>query len=105
MFGIEVSGPTCTCGDNMSVTHNTQKPESVLTKKSNSICYHAIRESVAMGEMLTTHIRSEDNPADICTKTMCNGRKRASLIRMMPHHLAHLVQCHSQLQHGWTMGS
>ena len=73
MMGIEISGPTYAYGDNMSVIHNTQRPESVLKKKSNSICYHAIRESVAMGEMMTAHVRSADNPADICTKIISNG--------------------------------
>ena len=88
MMGIEITGPTYACGDNMSVIHNTQRPESVLKKKSNSTCYHAIRESVAMGETLTAHIRSEFNPADICTKVISNGNKRASLIRLILYFLA-----------------
>lgn len=45
MMGIEWSGPTFVYGDNMSVIHNTQRPESVLKKKSNSICFHFARES------------------------------------------------------------
>ena len=73
---------------NMSVIHNTQRPESMLKKKSNSICYHAVRESVAMGELMTAHIRSEDNPADICTKVISNSVKRGSLIRLILHYLA-----------------
>jgi hypothetical protein len=40
MMGVTLSGPTFVYGDNMSVVHNTQRPESVLKKKSNSICYH-----------------------------------------------------------------
>jgi hypothetical protein len=79
MMGIEIDCPTFTYGDNMSVIHNTQRPESVLKKKSNSICHHFIRESVAMGETLTGHVRSEDNPADICTKTIAGGIKRDRL--------------------------
>ena len=31
-------------------------PESVLRKKSNSVCYHAVCESVAVGEYLVGHI-------------------------------------------------
>ena len=50
MMGVPISGASFIYGDNMSVIHNTQRPESVLKKKSNSICYHAIREVVAMGE-------------------------------------------------------
>ena len=30
MMGIETTGPTCACEDNMSVMHNIQRPESVL---------------------------------------------------------------------------
>jgi hypothetical protein len=36
MMGVALSGPTFVYGDNMSVSHNTHRPESVL-KKSNSI--------------------------------------------------------------------
>ena len=56
MMGVQTSGPTYVYGDNMSVIHNTQHPESTLQKKSNSICYHAMRELVAIGESLTGHI-------------------------------------------------
>jgi hypothetical protein len=33
MMGVTLSGPTFFYGDNMSVVHNTQRPESVLKKK------------------------------------------------------------------------
>jgi len=75
MMGVEISGPSYIYGDNISVIHNTQRPESTLKKKSNSICYHAIRESVAMGESLTGHVKTADNPADLATKIMANGQK------------------------------
>ncbi len=45
-----------------------------------------MRESVAMGECLTAHIRSEDNPADLCTKVMPGGQKRDRLVDMMVLH-------------------
>ncbi len=47
---------------------NLTIPELTLTKKCNSICYHAMQESVAMGESLITHIDSEDNLSDLMTK-------------------------------------
>ena len=53
MIGIPLSVPSLLCGDNMSAIHNTQISESTLYKNSNSMCYHAIREPVAMGESLT----------------------------------------------------
>jgi hypothetical protein len=56
MMGVTLSGPTYVYGDNMSVVHNTQRHESVLKKKSNSICYHAVSASAAMGESLIGHV-------------------------------------------------
>ena len=52
MMGVPIEGPIHMYGDNMSTIHNTQCPESQLKKKPNSICYHAVREAVAMGELL-----------------------------------------------------
>jgi hypothetical protein len=87
MMGVALSGPTYVYGDNMYVVHNTQWPESVLKKKSNSICYHAVRESAAMGESIIGHVPSVDNPADICTKVVPGGQKRNHLIRLLLHDL------------------
>ena len=79
MMGVPIDGPTYIYGDNMSVIHNTQKPESTLKKKSNSICYHTVRESCAMGESVTGHIDSRDNLADIATKVIPSGQLRTHL--------------------------
>ena len=78
MMGVSISGPTFIYGDNMSVIHNTQRPESTLKKKSNAICYHAVRESVAMGESLTAHIPPDRNVADLLTKLLY-GQKRKNI--------------------------
>ena len=75
MMSVSLDGPSYVHGDNMSVVNNTQQPESVLRKKSNSICYHAIRESVAMGEVLTTHIATGENVVDLAMKVVMNGMK------------------------------
>ena len=87
MMGVPLSGPSYIYGDNMSAIHNTQRPESTLKKKSNSVCYHAVREAVAMGECLTGHISTHDNPADICTKIMPGGQKRDHLIGLILYDL------------------
>ena len=87
MMGVAVSGPSYIYGDNMSVIHNTQQPESMLKKKSNSICYHAICEAVAMGECLTGHVSTHDNPADICTKVIPGGRKQDHLVGLLLYDL------------------
>ena len=72
IMGVPISRMSLIHGGNMSVIHKTQQPESTLKKKSNSICYHAIRESVAMKESLTGHVPSVDNPEDIFTKVVPN---------------------------------
>ena len=59
MMGILIIGSMYMYGDNMSTIHNTQRPESTLKKKLNSICYHAIREALAMGEILTGHVKMD----------------------------------------------
>ena len=80
MMSVNIDGPTYVYSDNMSVIHNTYKPESVLKKKSNSICYHFVRESVAMRECLTTHIPTDRNWADLLTKVLF-GKKRQELVQ------------------------
>ncbi len=76
MMGIPIDGATHIYGDSMSVINNTSKPESVLKKKNNAVCYHTVRELVAMGESLTTHIDGDENPADLLTKVICRGKRR-----------------------------
>jgi hypothetical protein len=79
MKGVPLEGPTFIYGDNMSVINNSSKPESTLKKKSNSICYHAVREAVAMGECGVGHIRTHYNFADLLTK-MLSGIVRRRLV-------------------------
>jgi hypothetical protein len=47
MMGIPLDVPAHKCVDNISVVHNSSKPESTLKKKSNSIAYHYVRENGA----------------------------------------------------------
>jgi hypothetical protein len=79
MMGIPLSGPMYIYGGNKSQVTNSSRPESTLKKKCNSICYHAIRELVAMGETLLMHIRTGENQADFLTKTT-SGAKRCKLV-------------------------
>ena len=83
MMGVPIDGPSYMFIDNMSVVHNTTTPTSMLKKKSNAIAYHYVREAVAMGEILITWVRSEDNIADLMTKVLPNGEKRDKLIQRM----------------------
>ena len=86
-MGVPILGPLLIYGDNMSVIHNSQRPESTLKKKSNSICYHAIRGSVTMKESLTGNLLSVDNPEDICTKVVPGVAKWKHIIGKLLHEL------------------
>jgi hypothetical protein len=70
MMGFEIDGPTYAFGDNMSVGYNTSAPKSVLRKKCNSICYHAVHETVATGELIVVYIPGVSNPFDLLTKAV-----------------------------------
>ena len=64
----------------MSVIQNTQKLESILNKKSNYICYHAVRERVTMGETLMAHIFVYEKYTDLTTKVLSGVIKMNCLI-------------------------
>ena len=70
------------------MTLNSQRPESQLKKKSNSICYHFVCEAVAMGECLIRHMPTDENVADIATKVLPGGRKRDYLTSLVMYDIA-----------------
>jgi hypothetical protein len=84
MMGIPLTGPPYIFANNKSQVTNTTILESTLKNKCNSICYHVVRESVAMGESFITHINSEDNLSDLMTKVTCRG-KRNQLVGNILH--------------------
>ena len=79
MMSVPIDGPTYIFGYNMYVIFNVSRPEYKLGKKSNSICYHVVREAVAMGECMTTHIPTLLNFTDLLTKVIY-GRKRRRIL-------------------------
>jgi hypothetical protein len=83
MMGVPIDGPTYTYVDNQSVVKNTSTPESVLRKKSNAIVYHAVREAVAMGELVIAFIPSRQNIADLMTKVLPSGEYRSYLVQCL----------------------
>jgi hypothetical protein len=83
MMGVTIDGPTYVYGDSMLVVQNTQRPESVLKKKINAICYHEVRESAAMGESIIGHVPSVNNPAATCSKALPGGQKHDHLIGLL----------------------
>ena len=83
MMGVPIDGATRIFGDNMSVVTNTSKPESTLKKKSNSVCYHAVREAVVMGKALVAHIGTAYNLADLFTKVLYGQARRFLVGRLL----------------------
>ena len=70
MFRVPVAGPTDVMCDNNSVVNNAQQPESVLSKKHLSICFHQVREAVVRCVIRVGKIKSTRNLADPFTKCL-----------------------------------
>ena len=87
MMGIPIIGPCYVQGDNQSVLANTSNPDSMLKKKSQSLCYHFVREGVARDEWRTSYVNTHDNDADLLTKTLPHGVKRRGFVMNLLHHI------------------
>ena len=87
MMGIPCEGPAHVFGDNQSVLANTTMPESTLKKKSQSIAYHFVREGSARDEWRTVYVNTHLNEADLLTKLLPSGEKRAGFVRNLLHHI------------------
>ena len=83
VMGVPSKGPSYVYGNNMSVVTNVSRPELTLRKKSNSICYHGVREAIAMGEALVAHIPAKKNLADLFTKVLYGQTCRFLVDRML----------------------
>lgn len=68
-FGVSIDGPTEVFCDNESVVKNSSIPQSTLNKKHNAVCYHRVREAQAAGIIKVGWIPSNENLADLLTKT------------------------------------
>ncbi len=71
--------------DNNSVVVNSSFPASTLKKKSNSIAYHCVRESVAKDEQRVAYESTKTNLADILTKPLPGGSQRDFLDGQVLH--------------------
>ncbi len=86
MMGIKVDEPAFVFGDNKSVLCNTTALALTLKKKSNAIAYHFGREGVARDEWRTAYVNTDENLADLLTKSL-SGPKQAKFVRMVLHHV------------------
>ena len=75
MMGIKVEDPTDVFCDSEAVAKNSATPESVLTKKHNTIC-------CAAGIIRVGWMGGKSNPADLFTKVL-PAIKRGWMIRII----------------------
>ena len=75
-----MSGPARIFCDNDAVVRSGSFPEVVLKRKTLSIAFHRIRESVASGKILLYYEKSKSNIADLFTKLLPR-HKRQEFVR------------------------
>jgi hypothetical protein len=76
-LGVRVHLPISIMSDSKSAVDNVTIPGSPLKKKNEAICYHKIREGIALGLWRVMHIDGTQNPSDINTKVVT----RATLVQ------------------------
>ena len=65
---------------------NATIANSRLRKKHNSVCFHRVREEIASEILMTFHVNSKFNLADISTKAL-DPKNRVNMRNMiMPTH-------------------
>jgi hypothetical protein len=74
MMGVPIDGPANMFCDNESVVKSAARPESQLKKKHVSLCYHAVRETIAHQIVRVAWERGETNIADLLTKSLPGPR-------------------------------
>jgi hypothetical protein len=80
MMGIPIDGLAYVYGEKMLVIHNTHRPESMLKKKSNSVCYHCCSKPVAMNKCMTGHVPTKQKPANLCAKVIPGEAQQDCLV-------------------------
>lgn len=70
MLGIPLDGEAMMLGDNQSVVDSASLVERRLSKKHNSICWHAVREACAAGWLQVGWEPTASNIADVFTKVL-----------------------------------
>ena len=70
MRGVPIEGPPWLFGDNKAVITSSTTPHSSLNKCWNAISYHKVCEAIAGGFIHFEHISTDQNPADILTKSL-----------------------------------
>lgn len=67
-LGVPLREKSYMFGDNESVVNSSFNPHAKLHKRHNVLSFHRVREAIASGKYVFTHIAGENNPADILSK-------------------------------------
>jgi len=67
-LGVPITEPMYMFGDNKSMITNGSVPHSKLGKRHPALAYHKVRQAVASGMVILTHVEGELNVADIPSK-------------------------------------
>jgi hypothetical protein len=84
-MGIPIFGPSFIHCDNNLVVINSSSPASTLKKKSNSIAFHCVRESVAKDEQRVAYENTKTNLSSLLTKPLNGEMQRDYLISKILH--------------------
>ena len=52
-------------------------------EETSSVAYHFVREGVSRDEWRTTHVKSQENPADLMTKKLAAGVNHYQKVKMI----------------------
>jgi hypothetical protein len=67
-LGVPIRDRSFIFGDNESVVNSATQPHARLTKRHNLLSFHYVREAIARGFIVFTHIPGQENPSDILSK-------------------------------------
>jgi hypothetical protein len=67
-LGVPIRDHSYMFGDNKSVVNSATMPEAKLHKRHTLLSFHRVREAIAAGMVIFTHIDGRINPADILSK-------------------------------------
>lgn len=67
-LGVPIRERSYMFGDNESVVNSSIQIDAKLHKRHNALSFHRVREAIASGHYVFTHIPGENNPADILSK-------------------------------------
>ena len=67
-LGVNLTGPSHLFGDNQSVVTSATLPHSPNKKRHHALSYHFVREAMATGDIIFSHVESKSNAADIVSK-------------------------------------